>query len=314
MEKKVENNQDYHIPVMLNECIEGLKIKPDGVYVDVTFGGGGHSRAILEALGPNGKLIAFDQDEDARANLIDDERLIFIPQNFRYLKRFLRLEGYKKVDGILADLGVSSHQINEAERGFSYRFDANMDMRMNQEGIKTAAEIINTYEADDLQRIFGMYGEVKNSRTLAQLIVNERAFRPIVSINEFLNIIGKAVRGKRPKYLAQVFQALRIEVNEEIEALHEFLEATRDVLNIGGRLVVMSYHSLEDRPVKNFVKRGNVRGKMIQDDYGKIYKPFKLINRNIIEASAEELKRNNRARSAKLRIVERLKDNMEVDF
>ncbi|MGB0864358.1 MAG: 16S rRNA (cytosine(1402)-N(4))-methyltransferase RsmH [Saprospiraceae bacterium] len=300
----------YHIPVMLKECIEGLNINPEGVYVDVTFGGGGHSREILKHLGKNGRLIAFDQDEDAKGNILDDERLIFVPQNFRYLKRFLRLEGYKKVDGILADLGISSHQIDEAERGFSYRFDAILDMRMNQQGIKTAAEIVNTYEAGELQRIFGMYGEVKNARTLAELIVSERDLRPIQTINDFVNTIGSAVRGKRPKYLAQVFQALRIEVNEEIEALNEFLESTLDTLKIGGRLVVMSYHSLEDRPVKNFIKRGTLNGKMIQDDFGKIYKPFKLINKGVIEATAEEVKINSRARSSKLRIAERLKDNI----
>ena len=311
LNKQYSTMTDYHIPVMLKECIEGLNIKPDGVYVDVTFGGGGHSREILKHLGKDGRLVAFDQDEDARENLIDDERLIFVPQNFRHLKRFLRLEGFKQVDGILADLGVSSHQIDEAERGFSYRFDANLDMRMNQEGIKTAAEIINTYDAQELQRIFGMYGEIKNARTLAQLITSERELRPLNTTNDFLNIIAPVVRGKRPKYLAQVFQALRIEVNEEIEALHEFLQSTLDVLKIGGRLVVMSYHSLEDRPVKNFVKRGTLNGKMIKDDFGNIYKPFKIINKNIIEASPEELKINNRARSAKLRVAERLKENID---
>jgi 16S rRNA (cytosine1402-N4)-methyltransferase len=301
----------YHIPVMLKECIEGLNIKPDGVYVDVTFGGGGHSREILKHLNENGRLIAFDQDDDARENLINDERLIFVPQNFRYIQRFLRLEGYKQVDGILGDLGVSSHQIDEAERGFSYRFDANLDMRMNQQGIKTAAEIINTYETRDLQTLFGMYGEIKNAKTLAQLIVGERDIRPIETINEFIKTIEPAIKGKRPKYLAQVFQALRIEVNEEMEALHEFLEATLNVLKIGGRLVIMSYHSLEDRPVKNFMKRGNVRGKMIKDDYGNIYKPFKLINKNIIEATPEEIKENSRARSAKLRVAQRVEDNID---
>lgn len=301
----------YHIPVMLKECIEGLNIKPDGVYVDVTFGGGGHAREILKHLDENGRLIAFDQDEDARENLIDDERLIFVPQNFRYIKRFLRLEGYKQVDGILGDLGVSSHQIDEAERGFSYRFDAHLDMRMNQQGIKTAAEIVNTYDARELQTIFGMYGEIKNAKTLAQLIAGERDIRPIETINDFLRIIEPAIKGKRPKYLAQVFQSLRIEVNEEMEALHEFLQSTLDVLKIEGRLVIMSYHSLEDRPVKNFMKRGNVRGKMIKDDYGNIYKPFKLINKNIIEATPEEIKENSRARSAKLRVAERQEDNID---
>lgn len=306
-------NADYHIPVMLNECLEGLNIHPDGTYVDVTFGGGGHSKAILEKLSDKGRLIAFDQDSDALDNIWEDKRLIFVNQNFRYIKRFLRLHGIKKVDGILADLGVSSHQLDEAERGFSYRFDASLDMRMNQNAMKTAAEILNTYEPDELQRIFGMYGEVKNARTLAQLIASERDITPIQNINHFLTIIQPVIRGKRPKYLAQVFQALRIEVNEEMEALYDFLRSTLDVLAIGGRLVVMSYHSLEDRPVKNFTKRGNLDGKMIKDDFGKIYKPFKLINRKIIEASPEEVKRNPRARSAKLRVAERIEDNITID-
>lgn len=305
-------NKDYHIPVMLKECLEGLNINPDGVYVDVTFGGGGHSRAILERLSDKGRLIAFDQDPDALNNLWEDKRLIFVDQNFRYIKRFLRLHGYKKVDGILADLGVSSHQLDEAERGFSYRFEASLDMRMNQNTSKTAQEILNTYPAEELQKVFGMYGEVKNAKTLALLIVSERALKPIQTINEFLDIIEPAIKGKRPKYLAQVFQALRIEVNEEMEALKEFLGATLEVLAIGGRLVAMSYHSLEDRLVKNYTKRGTFDGNFIKDDFGKIYKPFKLINKNIIEASPEELKINPRSRSAKLRIAERIEDNIEV--
>ena len=302
----------YHVPVMLQECIEGLNIQPDGVYVDVTFGGGGHSREILKHLGEDGRLIAFDQDADARDNLPDDDRLIFVPQNFRYLKRFLRLEGFRKVDGILADLGISSHQIDVAERGFSYRFEAHLDMRMNQNGIKTAAEVVNTYDTDELQRIFGMYGEVKNAKTLAQLIANERDLQPLETIQQLIQAIEPAIKGKRPKYLAQVFQALRIEVNEEIEVLHDFLRDTLNVLNIGGRLVVMSYHSLEDRPVKNFMKRGNIEGKMIKDDFGNIYKPFRLIHKNIIAASEQEIQQNSRARSAKLRIAERVKDNIDV--
>ena len=297
---------DYHIPVMLKECIKGLNINPDGVYVDVTFGGGGHAREILKHLGKNGRLIAFDQDEDARGNLIDDERLIFVPQNFRYLKRFLRLEGYKKVDGILADLGISSHQIDEAERGFSYRFDATLDMRMNQEGVKTAAEIINTYEASELQRIFGMYGEIKNSKTLAELIASERDLRPIQSINDFLGVIGSAVRGKLPKYLAQVFQALRIEVNDEMNALKEMLLQSYEVLDKGGYLVIITFHSLEDRIVKNFMKTGNFEGERISDEFGRVKKYFKLVNKKPIEASKEELKVNARSRSAKLRIAQKV--------
>jgi 16S rRNA (cytosine1402-N4)-methyltransferase len=306
------NNSDYHIPVMLNECLEGLNIHPDGVYVDVTFGGGGHSKAILDKLSDKGRLIAFDQDEDALKNIWEDPRLIFVNQNFRHIKRFLRLHGFKKVDGILGDLGVSSHQLDEAERGFSYRFEASLDMRMNKNNSKTAAHILNTYEAEELQRVLGMYGEVKNAKSLAQLIVNERSLSPILNITQFLNIIQPLVRGKRPKYLAQVFQALRIEVNEEMQALDEFLTSTLDVLKIGGRLVIMSYHSLEDRPVKNFTKYGNLKGDMIKDEFGKIYKPFELVNRKVVEASEEELKRNPRARSAKLRVAERIEDNMII--
>lgn len=302
---------DYHVPVMLRECLEGLNIRRNGIYVDVTYGGGGHSRAILEQLGPEGRLIAFDQDEDARRNLLFDDRLIFVPQNFRYLKRYLRLNGYKQVDGILGDLGISSHQIDEASRGFSYRYDAPLDMRMHQGSGRTAADLINTLEVDELQDIFGRYGEVKNARTLAQTIVTERELRPILRIEELLQVIAPVVRGKRPKYLAQVFQALRIVVNEEIEALHEFLEATLDSLKVGGRLVIMSYHSLEDRPVKNLMKRGTIDGKMLKDEYGNIYKPFKLLHKNVIEASEAEIQSNPRARSAKLRVAERLADNLD---
>lgn len=299
------NEEHYHKPVMLKECLDGLEIKPDGVYVDVTYGGGGHSKAILEQLGENGRLFGFDQDIDATTQLIKDERLTFVQHNFRFLKRFLRLHGIRKVDGILADLGVSSHQLNEAERGFSYRFDALLDMRMNQVGDVTAADILRTYNAQKLQQIFSEYGEVRNAKSLAQAIVKERESRDIKTITDLLSVLGPWVRGKRARYLAQVFQALRIEVNDEMGALRDFLTETKDVLKPGGRLVVMSYHSLEDRNVKNFIKKGTFSGEFIKDDYGKIYRPFKVITKKAVEASANELELNSRARSAKLRIAER---------
>lgn len=302
------NEADYHEPVMLRECIDGLDIKPNGVYVDVTYGGGGHSRAILEKLGDDGRLFGFDQDVDASAQLIDDNRLTFVQHNFRFLKRFLKLHGVTKVDGILADLGVSSHQLNEADRGFSYRYDAVLDMRMNQVGDITAGDILRDYDVEQLQRIFSEYGEVRNSKTLAEAIVAERESREIKTISDFLIILDPLVRGKRARYLAQVFQALRIEVNDEMAALRDFLDSTKEVLKSEGRLVVMSYHSLEDRYVKNFMKKGTFDGEFIRDDFGKIYRPFKVLTKKAVEASAEELKQNSRARSAKLRIAKREKD------
>lgn len=302
------NEADYHEPVMLRECIDGLDIKPNGVYVDVTYGGGGHSRAILEKLGDDGRLFGFDQDVDASAQLIDDNRLTFVQHNFRFLKRFLKLHGVTKVDGILADLGVSSHQLNEADRGFSYRYDAVLDMRMNQVGDITAGDILRDYDVEQLQRIFSEYGEVRNSKTLAEAIVAERESREIKTISDFLIILDPLVRGKRARYLAQVFQALRIEVNDEMAALRDFLDSTKEVLKSEGRLVVMSYHSLEDRYVKNFMKKGTFDGEFIKDDFGKIYRPFKVLTKKAVEASAEELKQNSRARSAKLRIAKREKD------
>ena len=302
------NEEHYHEPVMLKECIEGLQINPDGIYVDVTYGGGGHSRVILEHLGPDGRLFGFDQDLDASSQLIEDNRLTFVQHNFRFLKRFLKLHGVTKVDGILADLGVSSHQLNEAERGFSYRFDALLDMRMNQVGDVTASDILRDYSVEELQRIFSEYGEVRNSKTLAEAIVEQRESREIKTISDLLIILDPLVRGKRARYLAQVFQALRIEVNDEMAALRDFLESAKEVLKPEGRLVVMSYHSLEDRYVKNFMKKGTFDGEFIKDDFGKIYRPFKVLTKKAVEASEEELKRNSRARSAKLRIAERLKD------
>lgn len=297
------NEEHYHEPVMLKECLDGLDIKPDGVYVDVTYGGGGHSKAILEQLGENGRLFGFDQDVDATTQLIEDERFIFVQHNFRFLKRFLRLHGVRQVDGILADLGVSSHQLNEAERGFSYRFDALLDMRMNQVGDVSAADILRTYNATQLQQVFSEFGEVRNAKTLANAIVEERENRPIKTISDFLTLLGPLIRGKKPRYLAQVFQALRIEVNDEIGALRDFLTETQEVLKPDGRLVVMSYHSLEDRNVKNFMKKGTFNGEFIKDDYGKIFRPFKLITKKAVDATPEEVKQNSRARSAKLRIA-----------
>lgn len=295
---------NYHTPVMLQECINGLAIKPDGTYVDVTFGGGGHSQKILDELGPKGHLLAFDQDEDAKQNIPDDTRFTFVEQNFRYLKNSCRLYDAFPVDGILADLGVSSYQFDQAERGFSVRFDADLDMRMNKTGDLTAQKVINTYTEEDLHRIFGMYGELQNAKTLAKTVVTARLNQAINTIAEFKSAIQHLIpKGKENKYLAQVFQALRIEVNQELEALQEFLTQTADVLVSGGRLVVISYHSLEDRLVKNFIAKGKFRGEVEKDFFGNDLKPFDAVSRGAITASEEEIKINNRARSAKLRIA-----------
>lgn len=300
-------NEVYHVPVMLQECMDALDIKPDGVYVDVTFGGGGHSREIIKRLGSKGKLIAFDQDPDALRNKIDDERFVLVHQNFRFLKNYLRLEGVKQVDGILADLGVSSHQFDDAERGFSIRFDADLDMRMDQVSDLDARKVLNTYAEDDLHRIFGMYGEVQNAKSLAKTIVTARLTRAIETVADLKEVIKKMVpKGKEHKYHAQVFQALRIEVNRELEALQEFLLQTEPVLKEGGRLVVMSYHSLEDRLVKNFMLKGKFKGEVEKDFFGNEIKPFKVVTRKAITASDKELVENNRSRSAKLRIAEKL--------
>ena len=301
----MENN--YHVPVLLEACMEGLNIKPDGVYVDVTFGGGGHSREILNKLNENGVLIAFDQDPDAQRNKIDDPRFLFVDQNFAFLKNNLRLLGYKEVDGILADLGVSSHQFNEPERGFSTRFESSLDMRMDKQGDLTAADVINKYPEEELHKIFGIYGEVKNAKSLAKAIVTARMNQPVLTLADFKKAIAAHIpKGKENKYMAQVFQALRIEVNGEIKVLESFLEQTADVLKPGGRLVVISYHSLEDRPVKNFLAKGKFKGEVEKDFYGNQQKPFEVITRKAIVAEEEELARNSRARSAKLRIGERL--------
>lgn len=301
------NEQVYHVPVMLHECMEALNIKPDGIYVDVTFGGGGHSREILKRLGPSGRLIAFDQDPDALRNKIDDDRFVLIHQNFRFLKNYLRLEGIKQVDGVLGDLGVSSHQFDDADRGFSIRFDADLDMRMDQVSDLDARKVLNTYPEDELHRIFGMYGEVQNAKSLAKTIVTARLTKAIETVAELKEVIKKMVpRGKEHKYHAQVFQALRIEVNKELEALQEFLLQTISVLKPEGRLVIMSYHSLEDRLVKNFMLKGKFKGEVEKDFFGNEIKPFKVVTRKAITASEVELAENNRSRSAKLRVAEKL--------
>jgi 16S rRNA (cytosine1402-N4)-methyltransferase len=289
---------------MLAECIEGLNIKPNGTYIDVTFGGGGHSREIMKNLGEDGQLLAFDQDVDAQQNIIADDRFTFIDQNFRYIKNFTRLHGAVPVDGILADLGVSSYQFDQAERGFSIRFDAELDMRMNQASGISAKDVVNTYSEADLHRIFGVYGEIKNAKSLANTIVMARLVAPIVTIADLKNAISARIpKGKENKYLAQVFQALRIEVNQELEALKDFLIQSADILVSGGRLVVMSYHSLEDRLVKNFIAKGKFSGEVEKDFFGNDQKPLEAVSRGAITASEEEIKLNNRARSAKLRIA-----------
>lgn len=301
----MENN--YHVPVMLQPCVDGLNIKPDGVYVDVTFGGGGHSREILKHLGPKGTLIAFDQDPDAQQNIPQDDRFVFIDQNFGFLKNNLRLKGFRQVDGILADLGVSSHQFDVPERGFSIRKNGDLDMRMDQHRTLTAAGVLNTYPEDKLHKIFGIYGEVKNARSLAKAIVTSRLDTQFTDIDSFKTAIADYIpRGKENKYLAQVFQALRIEVNAEIQVLENFLQQAAEVLKPGGRLVVMSYHSLEDRPVKNFMAKGKFQGEVEKDFFGNHQKPFDVITRKAIIASDEEIAQNNRARSAKLRIAEKI--------
>jgi 16S rRNA (cytosine1402-N4)-methyltransferase len=296
----------YHEPVLLEESIEGLNIRAGGTYVDVTYGGGGHSRRILEIL-KGGKLIAFDQDEDASLNLIDDKRLIFVRHNFRYLRNFLRYNRVEKVDGILADLGVSSHDFDVPERGFSFRFEGKLDMRMNQATSLDAAKIINEYDESRLGEIFREYGEIRNWHLLAQTITSVRTNGNIDSTSQFLKVIEPCVPVKiEKKYLARVFQALRIEVNNEIGVLTEFLESTHDVLKSGGRLVVISYHSLEDRLVKNYMRSGRVDGELKEDFFGKTVSPFKLINKKIICPGEDEIIRNPRGRSAKLRIAEKI--------
>ena len=297
----------YHIPVMLNECMEGLAIKPDGVYVDVTFGGGGHSKEILSRLGKKGTLYGFDQDADAENNIPEDDRFVFVRSNFRYLSNFMRFHGETEIDGLLADLGVSSHHFDDKDRGFSFRFQGMLDMRMNTRAGKTAADILNTYTEEALSTLFYLYGELKNSRKLASVIVRARETKPLVTTDEFLALITPYIgKDKEKKMLAQVFQALRIEVNDEMRALREMLQQAMHLLKPGGRLVVMTYHSLEDRLVKNFFKSGNFEGTISQDFFGNIQSPFRLINNKVITPSSEEVEINPRSRSAKLRIAEKL--------
>ncbi len=296
----------YHIPVLLNESIEALNIKPNGVYVDVTFGGGGHSRRILECLDENGRLYAFDQDEDAAKNVIDDHRFTFIQQNFRYMKNFLQLYCGGKVDGILADLGVSSYQFDTPEKGFSIRYNGRLDMRMNQNASVDAANIVNTYDVSSLASIFSRYGELRNAMAIADAITMARELKPIETTDELKESVARFLpKGSENKVLAQIFQALRIEVNEEMKVLEIFLSQCADVLNPGGRLVVLSYHSLEDRLVKNFMKTGNADGNLEKDFFGNQLTPYKLVSSKPIVPSDEEIQNNNRARSAKLRVAER---------
>jgi 16S rRNA (cytosine1402-N4)-methyltransferase len=316
MAKKTEGNQQpteqpngpadsgtYHVPVMLQEAIDALDIKPNGIYVDCTFGGGGHSKAILSKLSPEGKLVAFDQDADAAANIPDDPRILFVPENFRHTHRFLRLHGLLPVDGIMADLGVSSHQFDEAERGFSFRFDAELDMRMDRRQTTTAANILNNNDAAALQEMFSAYGEVTNSKTLAAAIVSKRSNGPFHTIKDLMQVLSPMAKGNPNRYYAQVFQALRIEVNNELGVLKEWLEQLPNVLKPGGRVAVITFHSLEDRLVKVFFRDGSFS---LKEDpiYGaKSESPFTLISKKPIEASAAEVKRNERSRSARLRVA-----------
>jgi 16S rRNA (cytosine1402-N4)-methyltransferase len=297
---------EYHNPVLLQASVDGLNIKPDGVYVDVTFGGGGHSKEILKRLGPNGKLFAFDQDEDALANTLPDERFTLINENFRFIKRFLRFYGVKSVDGILADLGVSSHQFDVAERGFSTRFDAELDMRMSQKNDLNAYRVVNEYDDANLRRVFLDYGELKNAPALARTIIEAREYQPIDTTDELKEVLAKYLPERiRNKILAQIYQAIRIEVNQEMDVLKEFLEQSLEILNPGGRLSVISYHSLEDRLVKRYIKNGMFEGEPERDFFGNFSVPFKIIGKLIVPDNAE-IKINNRARSAKLRIAEKI--------
>lgn len=297
---------EYHNPVLLKETVDGLNIKPDGVYVDVTFGGGGHSREIMRRLGPNGKLFAFDQDEDAQANVIDDERFKLIPENFRFIKRYLRFYGIKEVDGILADLGVSSHQFDVAERGFSTRFEAELDMRMSKKNELNAFVVVNDYEEAALAKVFFEYGELKNGRAMAYHIVEARKAGPIKNSEQLKKVLAKFLPAhKSNKILAQIYQAIRIEVNREIDALRDFLEQSLEILKPGGRLSVISYHSLEDRLVKRYMRNGMFEGEPERDMFGNFSVPFKSIEKLIVPTE-EEIAINNRARSAKLRVAEKI--------
>jgi 16S rRNA (cytosine1402-N4)-methyltransferase len=296
---------EYHNPVLLKESVDGLDIKPDGIYVDVTFGGGGHSREILSRLGSNGRLYAFDQDEDALANSIDDERFVLINENFRFIKRFLRFHNVKSVDGILGDLGVSSHQFDVAERGFSTRFEGELDMRMSQKQDLNAYKVVNEYDEENLRRVFLDYGELKNAPVIARVIIEAREYEPIKNTEQLKVVLGRFLQAhKSHKILAQMYQAIRIEVNQEMEVLKEFLEQSLEILKPGGRLSVISYHSLEDRLVKRIMKNGMFEGEPERDFFGNFSVPFKTIGKLIVP-DFQEIKSNNRARSAKLRIAEK---------
>jgi 16S rRNA (cytosine1402-N4)-methyltransferase len=298
------NEPVYHVPALLSETIEGLNIKSDGVYVDCTFGGGGHAREILKRLGKNGKLLGFDQDEDAFGNIINDERFIFVHSNFKYLRNFLQFHQIEKVDGVLADLGVSFHHFDEAERGFSFRYDGELDMRMNKKSGLTASKVLNTYSEEQLADVFYLYGELHNARKIARTIVNFRTNNKFDRIFSFIEVLKPFFgREKEKKDMARVFQALRIEVNREMEVLKSLLSQCVEVLNEDGRLVVLTYHSLEDRLVKNFIRSGNFEGKLEKDFFGNILAPMKAVNNKVIIAGDEEVAVNPRARSAKLRVA-----------
>ncbi len=303
----ITNTETYHIPVLLQESIDGLDIKPDGVYVDVTFGGGGHSTEILRRLGPNGRLYSFDQDEDAENNILNDNRFTFVRSNFRYLRNWMRYYGEEQIDGLLADLGVSSHHFDDETRGFSFRFDAPLDMRMNKRSGTTAAEIIKNYDEDQLADVLYLYGELKNARKIASAITKARVGKDIMTTGDLIQAIEKLIpREREKKELAKVFQALRIEVNHEMEALKDMLNGAKEVLCEGGRLSVITYHSLEDRIVKNIMKTGNAEGKVKQDFFGRTEAPFRQINGKVIIPSDQEQEQNPRSRSAKLRIAEKI--------
>ena len=303
----ITNTETYHIPVLLQESIDGLDIKPDGVYVDVTFGGGGHSKEILRRLGPNGRLYSFDQDEDAENNILNDNRFTFVRSNFRYLRNWMRYYGEEHIDGLLADLGVSSHHFDDETRGFSFRFDAPLDMRMNKRSGTTAAEIIKNYDEEQLADVLYLYGELKNARKIASAITKARVGKDIMTTGDLIEAIEKLIpREREKKELAKVFQALRIEVNHEMEALKDMLNGAKEVLCEGGRLSVITYHSLEDRIVKNIMKTGNAEGKVKQDFFGRTEAPFRQINGKVIIPSDQEQEQNPRSRSAKLRIAEKI--------
>ncbi|MBP3737963.1 MAG: 16S rRNA (cytosine(1402)-N(4))-methyltransferase RsmH [Muribaculaceae bacterium] len=297
----------YHIPALLDECIEGLNIRPDGTYVDVTFGGGGHSRAIMSHLGSGGRLYGLDQDMDAYANRLDDSRFTFVHSNFAFLRNFMRYYGVNQVDGILADLGVSFHHFDEAERGFSFRADAPLDMRMNRLASTDAAQVVNTYDEARLAQVLYLYGELKQSRRMAAALVKARASQPLITTGQLIEAVKPFIKpAQEKKELAQVFQALRIEVNHEMDVLRRLLEQSLGLLRPGGRLVVITYHSLEDRLVKNFVRSGNVEGRVEKDFYGRVNAPLRAVNNKVIVPSDDEIQANPRSRSAKLRIAERI--------